>query len=37
MGFWQVTRLYSLRYGVGKVFDENGKFYCVELVLLKPF
>ena len=36
-GFWQVARPYSLHYGAGKAFDENNEFYCVKLVLLKPF
>ena len=36
-GFWQVARLYSLRYGVGKAFNKNSKFYYIEPVLLRPF
>ena len=37
IGFWQVARLYSLYYSTGKAFDENNEFYCIKLVLLKPF
>jgi len=36
-GFRQVARPYSLRYGAGKAFDENGEFYYIEPVLLRHF
>ncbi|XTI95154.1 C2H2 finger domain protein [Cenococcum geophilum] len=32
-GFWQVTRLYSLRYGAGKAFNENSNYADAQTFL----